>query len=191
MRDARAALISVEIPGLRRFARGLLRGDRDRADDLLQDGLERALAHWHDRRPQGNLRGWLYTIVYNRFASGEQLRRRRGAALHLTDAGDAELPGVDGGQDAALRYRDFLRGFRELPEKQRAVIYLIGVEGLSYQEVARLLDLPIGTVMSRRSRARERLRRHMDGDDRPRGATAVAGRAAGAAGRTGGRAAAE
>lgn len=159
MLDERAALITAQIPGLRRFAQALSRGDRDRADDLVQDGLERALAHWQGRRVEGSLRGWLYSIIYNRFISEERRRRRRGAQLHLSDAGEAELPEVDGGQYAALHYRDFLRAFRELPEEQRSVLLLIGVEDFSYREAARTLGVPIGTVMSRLSRARARLRR--------------------------------
>src|SRR5438128_2502386 len=74
----RAALIEAQIPGLRRFATALLRGDRGRADDLVQDTLERALSRWHLRRAGGNLRGWLYAILYNRFLSDQQRLRRRG-----------------------------------------------------------------------------------------------------------------
>lgn len=159
MLDDRAALITAQIPDLRRFARALLRGDRERADDLVQDGLERALAYWQGRRVEENLRGWLYTIVYNRFLSEEKRRRRRGAQLNLSQAGETELPEVDGGQYAALHYRDFLRAFRALPEEQRAVLRLVGVEDLSYREAARTLGVPVGTVMSRLSRARDRLRR--------------------------------
>jgi RNA polymerase sigma factor (sigma-70 family) len=166
MLDERAALIEAQLPGLRRFARALLRGDRERADDLVQDGIERALARWSGRRPDGNLRGWLYTIIYNRFISEERQRRRRGAQLHLGEAGEAELPEVDGGQYAALHYRDFLRAFQELPEEQRSVLSLIAVEDLSYREAARVLGVPIGTVMSRLSRGRDRLRRRMLDDHR-------------------------
>ena len=158
MLNEQAALITAQIPGLRRFARALSRGDRERADDLVQDGLERALAHWQGRRVEGSLRGWLYTIIYNRFISEERRRRRRGVQLPLSDAGEAELPGVEGGQYAALHYRDFLRAFRELPEEQRSVLLLVGVEDLSYREAAQTLGVPIGTVMSRLSRARDRLR---------------------------------
>jgi len=83
----RAALIEEQIPGLRRFACALLRGDREAADDLVQDTLERALSHWNLRRNQGSLRGWLYTILYNRFlfrsASHAAARRTR-----RVDAGD-------------------------------------------------------------------------------------------------------
>ena len=157
----RAALIEAQIPGLRRFATSLLRGDRERADDLVQDTLERALSRWHLRRAGGNLRGWLYAILYNRFLSDQQRLRRRGPHGALSE--DAEIPGVAGGQDSALEHRDLLRAFSALPEEQRSVLLLIAVEDLSYEEAAQVLGVPIGTVMSRLSRARERLRRRMDG----------------------------
>lgn len=158
----RAALIEAQIPGLRRFACALLRGDRERADDLVQDTLERALSRWHLRRNEGNLRGWLYTILYNRFLSDQHRSRRRGPHDAFTE--DAELPGIDGGQDSALERRDLLRAFSVLPEEQRSVLLLIGVEDLTYEEAARVLGVPIGTVMSRLSRGRERLRQSMYGD---------------------------
>jgi RNA polymerase sigma-70 factor (ECF subfamily) len=158
----RAALIEAQIPGLRRFACALLRGDRERADDLVQDTLERVLSRWHLRRPAGNLRGWVYTILYNRFLSDRLRLKRRGHHDTLTEA--TELSGVDGGQDSALQHRDLLRAFSALPEEQRSVLLLIGVEDLSYEEAARVLGVPIGTVMSRLSRGRERLRHHMYGD---------------------------
>jgi RNA polymerase sigma-70 factor (ECF subfamily) len=158
----RAALIEAQIPGLRRFACALLRGDRERADDLVQDTLERALSRWQLRRPGGSLRGWLYTILYNRFLTDQHRSRRRG--LHDTLTEETELPGVDGGQDSALEHRDLLRAFSSLPQEQRSVVFLIGVEDLSYDEAARVLGVPIGTVMSRLSRGRERLRCQMHGD---------------------------
>ena len=158
----RAALIEEQIPGLRRFACALLRGDREGADDLVQDTLERALSHWNLRRNQGNLRGWLYTILYNRFLSDQHRVRRRG--LHDALSEETELPGVDGGQHSVLEHRDLLRAFAALPEEQRAVLLLVGVEDLSYQEAARVQGVPIGTVMSRLSRGRERLRRAIHGE---------------------------
>jgi RNA polymerase sigma-70 factor (ECF subfamily) len=158
----RAALIEEQIPGLRRFACALLRGNREGADDLVQDTLERALAHWHLRRNQGNLRGWLYTILYNRFLSDQHRVRRRGPHDALSE--ETELPGIDGGQHSVLEHRDLLRAFAALPEEQRAVLLLVGVEDLSYQEAARILGVPIGTVMSRLSRGRERLRRAVHGE---------------------------
>jgi len=158
----RAALIEAQIPGLRRFACALLRGDREGADDLVQDTLERALSPWNLRRNQGNLKGWLYTILYNRFLSDQHRLRRRHPHDALTQ--ETELPGIDGGQHSVLEHRDLLRGFATLPKEQRAVLLLVGVEDLSYQEAARVLGVPIGTVMSRLSRGRERLRRSIHGD---------------------------
>jgi RNA polymerase sigma-70 factor (ECF subfamily) len=159
-----AALIEPHVPGLRRFARALLRGDRHSADDLVQDCLERALSRWHLRRAEGNLRGWLYTILYNRFLSDQHRQRRRGVHDALLEVAEAELPGVDGGQVSALARRDLLRAFAALPEEQRSVLVLIAVEDLSYEEAARVLGVPIGTVMSRLSRGRERLRHLMNGE---------------------------
>jgi RNA polymerase sigma-70 factor, ECF subfamily len=158
----RAALIEAHIPGLRRFACALLRGDLEGADDLVQDTLERALSRWHLRRTEGNLRGWLYTILYNRFLTDRHRSQRRGLHDVLTE--ETELPGVEGGQDSALERRDLMRAFSALPEEQQSVLLLIGVEDLSYEEAARVLGVPIGTVMSRLSRGRERLRHHMYGD---------------------------
>ena len=82
----------------------------------------------------------------------------------MTEILEAEQPGVEGGQDEALAHRDLLRGFAQLPEEQRSVLLLIAVEDFSYRETARVLGLPIGTVMSRLSRGRERLRQYMNGD---------------------------
>ena len=163
MRD-QASLIEAHIPGLRRFACALLRGDRHGADDLVQDCLERAVSRWHLRRAEGDVGGWLYTILYNRFLSDKHRQARRGVHDSLLEVAEAELPGVDGGQDWALEHRDLLRAFAALPEEQRSVVLLIGVEDLSYEQAARVLGVPIGTVMSRLSRGRERLRHYINGD---------------------------
>ena len=163
MRD-RASLIEAYIPGLRFFACTLRRGDRQAADDLVRDCLERAVSRWHLRRAEGDVRGWLYTILYNRFLTDKHRQPRRGVADALLEVAETELPGVDGGQDWAPAHRDLLRAFAALPEEQRSVVLLIGVEDLSYEQAARVLGVPIGTVMSRLSRGRERLRHHMDGD---------------------------
>jgi len=161
---ADAALIEAHIPGLSRFASALLRGDRERADDLVQDCLERALSRWHLRRADGDLRGWLYTILYNRFLIEQQRQKRRGAHDTLTEAIEAELPQIGGGQDEALQHRDLLRAFAALPKEQRSVLLLVGVEALSYDAASRVLGVPIGTVMSRLSRGRERLRQILNGN---------------------------
>jgi RNA polymerase sigma-70 factor (ECF subfamily) len=154
--------VEAHILALRRFARTLRRGDREGADDLVQDCLERALAHWHKRRPDRELRGWLFTILFNRFVTDYRRRRRESWHRPLDEVEEADLPGCDGAQERALACRDLLRGFAELPRDQRAVLLLIGVEDFTYDETARILGVPIGTVMSRLSRGRERLRRYMN-----------------------------
>ena len=159
-----AELLEAHIPGLRRYAYALLRGDREGADDLVQDSLERALSRWHQRRTDGDLRGWIYTILYHRFVTDRRRERRDIGRRSLTEISEPEQPGVEGGQEGALAQRDLLRGFAELPEEQRAVLLLIAVEDFSYRETARVLGLPIGTVMSRLSRGREHLRQYMNGD---------------------------
>ena len=159
-----AQLLEAHIPGLRRYAYALLRGDRESADDLVQDSLERALSCWHQRRADGDLRGWVYTILYHRFVTDQRRQRRDLGRRSLAEILETEQPGVEGGQEGALAHRDLLRGFAQLPEEQRSVLLLITVEDFSYRETAQVLGLPIGTVMSRLSRGREHLRQYMNGD---------------------------
>ena len=159
-----AELLEAHIPGLRRYAYALLRGDRESADDLVQDSLERALCCWHQRRADGDLRGWIYTILYHRFVTDRRRRRRDLGRRSLAEILETEEPGVEGGQEGALAHRDLLRGFAELPDEQRAVLLLIAIEDISYREAAQVQGLPIGTVMSRLSRGREHLRQYMNGD---------------------------
>jgi RNA polymerase sigma-70 factor (ECF subfamily) len=154
--------LEAHVPGLRRYACMLLHGDQERADDLVQDSLERALSRWHQRKGE-DLRGWIYAILYRRFASDQRRRQRHCKHNISNEVLAAELPGIDGGQEGARRHRDLLRGFSELPEDQRSVLFLIGVEDFSYEEAARILGVPICTVMSRLSRGRERLRQYIDG----------------------------
>ena len=159
------APLEAHIPELRHFARALLRGDRERADDLVQDSLERAITHWDQRRSDGNLRNWLYAIVYNHFLADTQRRLRLSRWLRsLGQTVEEDLPRINGGQAEALAYRDLLRGFAKLPADQRAVLFLVGVENFSYAEAARILNVPIGTVMSRLSRGRECLRQYLEGN---------------------------
>src|SRR5215467_1186362 len=95
------ALLEVHIPGLRRFACSLLRGNQEHADDLVQDSFERAFFNWHRRWLEADLRSWVYTIVYNRFLI-ERRRQRRYAIYHsLTECVDRDLPTADGGQNSA------------------------------------------------------------------------------------------
>lgn len=160
-----AALIEPHIPALRRFALGLVR-DQTSADDLVQDCLERAVRGWRARRQDGSVKAWLFTILYNRFVSDRRRDRRR----LTTPLDEAPEPAIPPAQAARLDVLDILHAMDLLPEDQRAVLLLVGVEDLSYDETARLLAVPIGTVMSRLSRGRERLRRIMAGEsmaDRP------------------------
>ena len=156
--------LEAHIPGLRRYAYALLRGDRESADDLVQDALERAISCWHQHRADGDLRGWIYTILYHRFVTDRRRQRRDVGYRSLMDILEAEQPCVEGAQEAALAHRDLLRGFAKLPEEQRSVLLLIAVEDFSYREAAHILGVPIGTVMSRLSRGREHLRQYMNGD---------------------------
>lgn len=157
-------LLEAHIPGLRSFARALLRGDRRGADDLVQDTLERALSRWHPRRVESGLRGWLYTILYHRFLADRGRQKMRGAYEAVAEVVEDNLPRVNGRQECALAHRDLVRAFADLPDEQRSVLLLIAVEDFTYNEAARILGVPIGTVMSRLSRGREHLRQYMNGD---------------------------
>lgn len=157
-----AAEVEPHIPALRRYAYALTR-DPATADDLVQDTLERALGRWFLRRPDGDLRAWMFTILHNLYIGGKRRDRRRGAMDELNDQ-DAPTPPD---QDGALLRRDIVSGLRSLSEEQRAVLLLVGVEGLSYENAGTVLGIPLGTVMSRLSRARENLRRLLDGERAP------------------------
>lgn len=160
-----AEALGPHIPALRRFARALLR-DTDAADDLVQDCLTRAISRWHLRQESGALRPWLFTILYNLFVSGRRALRRRGGPAVRVEDWDRILPYVDGGRfvEQQLAWRDLMAGLESLPPEQRALVLLVGVEDLSYEDAARITGVPSGTVMSRLSRARDRLRRHLEGE---------------------------
>jgi RNA polymerase sigma-70 factor (ECF subfamily) len=147
-------LIEPHIPALRRYAFALLR-DRDRADDLVQDTLERALSRWLLRRADGDVRAWLFTILRNLHLSSWRRDRRRGAVVAIDETA---MPAVAARQDIALEVHDVLAALDQLPEEQKSLLLLVGVEDFSYDDAARILGMPIGTVMSRLSRARQRLR---------------------------------
>lgn len=155
--------IETCVPALRRYAWALLRSGQD-ADDLVHDTLVRALDNLPRRRGDGDLRAWLFAIMHNLFITG--LRRARRDTMSLDEVAEAAL-GLNAVQEDGLRWRDLLRGLDSLPEEQRTVILLVAVEDLSYAEVAAVLAVPIGTVMSRLSRGRERLRQLTHEDLRP------------------------
>ena len=145
------------IPRLRRYARALV-GDRATADDLVQDTLERAWAKLHLYRRGTDLRAWLFTVMHN-------VHVNRLRAARATDPLEDEMPELAqrAPQGDALLVRDLERAIALLPGEQRAVLLLVALEEMSYDEVARTLGIPIGTVMSRLSRAREKLRAMMLG----------------------------
>jgi RNA polymerase sigma-70 factor (ECF subfamily) len=145
--------IIEHIPRLRRYARALV-GDRYIADDLVQDTLERAWNKFSLWRQGSDLRAWLFTIMHNVFVN--QARRRR----YEIEQAMEELPavGVRATQGDQLELEDVDRALRALTPEQREVVLLIAVEQLTYDEVGRALGIPIGTVMSRLSRGRERMR---------------------------------
>ena len=145
--------IAEHIPRLRRYARALA-GDQHAADDLVQDTLERAINKRHLWRPGSDLRAWLFAIMHNVFVN--QLRSRQ---AHPEDALDDDaLPAVAPTDGARLEIRDLQTALALLPPEQREVVLLVGLEQLTYAEVASALGIPIGTVMSRLFRGRERLR---------------------------------
>ncbi|MBS0329352.1 MAG: sigma-70 family RNA polymerase sigma factor [Proteobacteria bacterium] len=145
------------LPRLRRYARALT-GDVVRADDLVQDTLERALARLDLWQPGSDLRAWLFTLMHNLFVN--QLRTRRPQDTALDEALD--IP-VSGGQMEALTARDMHAALVRLPDEQREVILLVGLEQFSYAEAAQVLGVPVGTIMSRLARARERMRHMLAG----------------------------
>ncbi|MDQ2148300.1 sigma-70 family RNA polymerase sigma factor [Alcaligenaceae bacterium C4P045] len=147
------------IPSLRRYARGLT-ADAARADDLVQDTLEHAWRRLSMWRRQGELRAWLFGIMHNVFIDGVRARRLRDT-VHDDDA-IAAVP-VRAQQLDGLEVRDLDRLLQRLNPDVRAVLLLITVEELSYKEAARALDVPVGTIMSRLSRGRERLAAMMAG----------------------------
>ena len=158
------AEMEARIPALRRYASALLR-DRQEVDELVHDCVVRALDRLHTRRDDGELRAWLFAIMHNQFVSHFRRTRRHGTTESL-DAADPAVLGVSANQEEPLRRMDLMRALDELPEEQRSALLLVVVEDLPYAESARALGVPIGTVMSRLSRAREKLRRSM-GEETP------------------------
>jgi RNA polymerase sigma-70 factor, ECF subfamily len=144
------------IPALRRFARALSR-DAETADDLVQDTLVRALRAEHLFHG-GDLRTWTFTILLNLDRNRRRSLSRRPVLAAIEDVDPAADPGSDG------TGRDIERGLALLPAEQREVLLLVALEGMSYREAADVQGVPIGTVMSRLSRARNTLRTHIEGD---------------------------
>ena len=153
-----ARLLEAEIPRLRRYARALTRGDVVRADDIIQSCLTRAVAKQHLWQPGTNLRAWLFTILHNQFVNHVRREARESGTVSLDEA--AMLPSKPNAMPR-LELRDLEIAMNKLPDEQRQVILLVGLEGTSYEEAASILQVPVGTVRSRLSRGRDQLRRLM------------------------------
>src|SRR5438270_3842201 len=150
-------MLELQIPRLRRYARALTR-DFSRADDLVQNCLARAVAKQHLWQHGTDLRAWLFTILHHQHC--DELRRsvREGLSVELDQAPPVSVPS---NAIAALELRDLKRAINRLPEDQRTVVLLIGLEGMRYDRVAAILNVPVGTVRSRIARGRAQLRRLM------------------------------
>ena len=153
-------LVEPMIPALRRYARSLLKNAAS-ADDLVQDTLERTITRWSQRDPDGNARAWVFTILHN--LAVNKLRQTAQRQQVDIDDMDENFAAQPPGQEERLLHADLLRALDALSEDQRSVLLLVSVEDLSYAEAAKVLGVPIGTVMSRLSRGRERLMQLMDG----------------------------
>lgn len=153
--------ITQQIPRLRRYARALT-GDRAAADDLVQDTLERALGRMHLWRRGSDLRAWLFTIMHNIHVNQVRARARY---PHETLDAEPAVHSLRARETDWLALRDLASALARVPDEQRAVLLLVGLEQMSYEEAARVLDIPVGTVMSRLSRGRERLRALIDGGE--------------------------
>lgn len=147
------------MPSLRRFALSLTRHTSN-ADDLVQNCLERALGSVASKRPDGDLRAWLFTILYRQFVDNHRRTRRYARMLEFFTGRDDAQPSTE----RTVMAQSTLQAFDQLSTEQRALLLWISVEGLSYQQVADILEVPIGTVMSRLSRARQALRALSEGE---------------------------
>jgi RNA polymerase sigma-70 factor, ECF subfamily len=164
--DDFAKLLEQHIPRLRRYAFALHRANRSRADDLVQDTLVRAIAKQHLWHPGTNLLGWLFTLMHNQHVN--DVRRsvtRDGFSYAVGEFHDTVASVSDA--SASLQLRDLERALAQLCVERREVILLVGLEGMSYEEVAEVVGIPIGTVRSRLSRGRIELRQLMDIEELP------------------------
>ena len=148
--------IEAEIPRLRRYARALTR-DLIAADDLVQECLTRALSKLHLWQQGTDLRAWLFTILHNQYINHVRRTAREGTSIGLSEREPLLTRAPQ--QGSRLELRDLERAIAKLPRTQRSVILLVGLEGMSYGEVATALGVPVGTIRSRLSRGREALRR--------------------------------
>jgi len=149
-----------QIGALRRYARSLT-GDANDAEDLVHDALVRAYERRSSFKAGGNMRAWLLSILHNAFIDG--VRSRRSEAVRAVESARMSDTALAAPQEHSVRLSQVRAAFMGLPEEQRAALHLVAVEGLSYQEAAGALGIPLGTLMSRIGRARAALRAMEDG----------------------------
>jgi len=162
-------LIEQEIPRLRRYARALTR-NADRADDLVQDTLTRAIAKAHLWQPGTDIRAWLFTIMHNQNVNKVRRAIRDHANVDVDEC--AKLVATTD-PTASRQLRELERALAQMLEEQRQVVLLVGLEGMSYEDAAAILNVPIGTIRSRLSRGRDVLRKLLDMDERRTPAAAL------------------
>ncbi|RJG11580.1 RNA polymerase sigma factor [Massilia cavernae] len=161
MEQNSAQLVSC-IPRLRRYARALV-GSRAEADDLVQDTLERGWSKLASCRLGSDMRPWMFGIMHNLYV--DQLRKQVVATVELDE--DTLVPSYNAPQMQGLEIRDMQAALTLLPVEQREILLLVALEEMTYEEISSTLSIPLGTVMSRLSRGRERLRLLMDGKTIP------------------------
>ena len=144
-----------QLASLRRYARSLARNDAQ-AEDLVHDALVRAYEHRSTFRTGAVLRTWLFAILHNTFIDGR--RQRAAEQRREAEVAQASEPALPAGQEGSTRLRQVHAAFMALPPEQRAALHLVTIEGLTYQEAAGTLGIPVGTLMSRLGRARASLR---------------------------------
>jgi RNA polymerase sigma-70 factor (ECF subfamily) len=147
--------IEEEIPRLRRYAWALTR-NWSRCDDLVQDTLVRALAKEHLWEPGTNMRAWLFTIMHNQNVNTVRSAMREGMTVDIEEQSSNLVATTD--PTVARQLHELNRALAQVPEQQRQVILLVGLEGMSYEDAAAILHIPVGTVRSRLSRGRDALR---------------------------------
>ncbi|OLP44945.1 sigma-70 family RNA polymerase sigma factor [Rhizobium oryziradicis] len=155
--------MTKSVPALRRYANALTH-NRDTADDLVQDCLERAIRKQALWRPDGPLRPWLYRVLINVWRNNLRSRSRRPAQVHIDDVADQLF--VPAAQPGRVALAEMARAIEKLSAEHREALLLVVVEGLSYAEAAQVLEIPLGTLMSRLGRARSSLAR-MTQEDQP------------------------
>jgi RNA polymerase sigma-70 factor (ECF subfamily) len=169
-----SGLVEQEIPRLRRYARALTHAT-DRAEDLVQDTLVRALAKSHLWQPGTDIRAWLFTIMHHQYVNTVRREARERTTVDIEHVSSTLAATTD--PTARRQLIELDRALARLPSEQREVVLLVGLEGMAYESVAQILGVPIGTVRSRLSRGRERLRELMGRDREPQSASSPANKA--------------